>query len=76
MQKVSREKKMPCFHNIISEKEVQQQRSNVFMVKVHFLSHFDTQINKFLYLQDLDRFGYFSFSVHEDRQLSKVARSH
>lgn len=46
------------------------------MVKVHFLSHFDTQINKFLYLQDLDRFGYFSFSVHEDRQLSKVARSH
>lgn len=64
MKKIGREKKIPPFYNIISEKEVQQQRSNIFMVKVHFLTHFDTRINKFLYLQYLDRFGYFSFFVH------------
>lgn len=41
MQKIGREKKIPSFHNIISEKEVQQQRSSIFVVKDHFLTHFD-----------------------------------
>lgn len=33
----------------------------MLMVKVHFLTPFDVQINKFLYLQYLDRFGCFGF---------------
>lgn len=54
-QKNGKEKKIPPVHNIISEKEVQQQRSNIFMVKVHFLTHFSIHVNKYLYSQYLDR---------------------
>ncbi|KAF2981951.1 hypothetical protein EK904_011905 [Melospiza melodia maxima] len=32
MQKIGREKKIPSFRNIISEKEVQEQRSSIFVI--------------------------------------------
>lgn len=63
MQKIDKGKKIPPFHNIISEREIQQQRNNMSMVKVHFLTRFDTQLNRVFYLEYSDRFEYLSFPV-------------